>query len=65
MGEAFDRDGQRLAEAFGATKREVFDKLVNLVPDAHEFRIRTVEEKMDGYASFSPAKAFEEGYTRI
>ncbi len=46
MGEALNREGQRIAEAFGATKREVFDKLFNLAPDAHEFRIKTLEEKL-------------------
>lgn len=45
MGQAFDRDGKMLGEAFGETKREVFDKLISEFKDAHEIRIRTVEER--------------------
>ncbi len=41
MGQAFDRDGAVVGEAFGATKREVFDKLQNLAPEAAEIRIRS------------------------
>lgn len=47
MGQAFDRDGQVLGEAFGETKREVFDKLSNLHPHAHEIRIKSLQEKLD------------------
>ena len=141
MGQAFDESGHVLSEAFGRTKREVFDKLIEQSPDAHELRIRTLKEVIedantaqremprykshktvhalkiaeivrdgegenrdadgsaiimpadegygpfrvesaymrkhdpqvggyfvvydDGYRSFSPAEAFEEGYTRI
>jgi hypothetical protein len=137
MGQAFDRDGQILGEAFGSTKREVFDKLMAQHGDAAEIRIRSqaasnselngassemprykchkevhalkieaIEDPNsatdgsrllrfveyayapigvggdwiarhrpvvggyyvvydDGYASFSPAKAFEYGYTRL
>ena len=143
MGQAFDRKGNVLGEAFGATKREVFNKLSEAHPNAHEIRLKTIEAKLaleqtamaempryschkevwalkiksittdaylasmesresdgsallqfdppysairvthdymrkhspraggyyvvykDGYASFSPADAFEDGYTRI
>ena len=41
MGQAFDRDGNVLGEAFGDTKREVFDKLQAEFKDAHEIRIRS------------------------
>lgn len=44
MGQAFDRDGNILGEAEGATKREVFDKLINEFKDAHEIRIRSLED---------------------
>jgi hypothetical protein len=130
MGQAFDRDGNVLGEAYGDTQREVFEKLTAEFKNAHEIRIRTLEataaeqrsdaqmemprykchkevhalkiadirlddiliveapysavrvsrewmEKHepkvggyyvvyeDGYASFSPAQAFENGYARI
>lgn len=133
MGQAFNRDGELLGEAYGDSKREVFEKLIEQFKDAHEIRVKsmggaalemprykchkevyalkirrvidpsppdsdstgsrvlTFESKeyqplivtpayvrkhdpqaggyyvvyQDGYASFSPAKAFEEGYTRI
>ena len=42
MGQAFDRDGNVLGEAFGETKREVFDKLTSEFKDAHEIRIRSM-----------------------
>lgn len=45
MGQAFDRDGNVLGEAFGETKREVFDKLIALHKDAAEIRIRTLEAR--------------------
>lgn len=47
MGQAFDRDGAILGEIEAATKREVFDKLINLHPNAHEIRIKTLKEKLD------------------
>jgi hypothetical protein len=50
MGEAFDRDGQRLGSATGTTKREVFDKLQEQFKDAAEIRIRTIEESISGAA---------------
>ena len=42
MGQAFDRDGHVLGEAFGDTKREVFDKLSEQFKDAAEIRIRSL-----------------------
>ena len=42
MGQAFDRDGNVLGEAYGETKREVFDKLTSEFKDAHEIRIRSL-----------------------
>lgn len=42
MGQAFDRDGRVLGEAFGDTKREVFDKLIAEHADAAEIRIRSM-----------------------
>jgi len=42
MGQAFDRDGRVLGEAFGDTKREVFDKLNQQFKDAHEIRVRSL-----------------------
>jgi hypothetical protein len=106
MGQAFDREGNVLGGEFGETKREVFDKLTERFPDAHELRIKSLEaeaartltaetemprykchkevhalkivgvqldsadaraenRETDGYTSFSPAAAFEGGYTRI
>ena len=61
MGQAFDGDGRQIAEAFGATKREVFDELTRLAPRVGGYYVVYA----DGYASFSPSKAFEDGYTRI
>ena len=42
MGQAFDRDGHVLGEAYGDTKREVFEKLNREFKDAHEIRIKTL-----------------------
>ena len=42
MGQALDRDGQVIGEAYGNTKREVFDKLISEFKDAHEIRIRSM-----------------------
>ena len=44
MGQAFDREGNVLGEAFGDTTREVFDKLTEQFKDAHEIRIRNLED---------------------
>lgn len=46
MGQAFDRNGNVLGEAFGDTKREVFDKLTAEFKDAHEIRIRSLSDKV-------------------
>lgn len=44
MGEAFDRTGHFLGSAEGATKQEVFEKLMKAHGDeAHEIRIRTLK----------------------
>lgn len=45
MGQAFDVDGNVLAEVFGETKREVFDKLIEEHPHAAEIRIETLNAK--------------------
>ena len=42
MGQAFDRDGNVLGEAFGETKREVFDKLISEFQNADRIEIRTM-----------------------
>lgn len=42
MGQAFDRDGNVLGEAYGDTKREVFDKLTSEFHDAAEIRVKTI-----------------------
>jgi hypothetical protein len=47
MGQALDRDGNVLGEAFGDTKREVLDKLTAAHPDADEVRIRSVRAALD------------------
>ena len=41
MGQAFDKDGHIMAEFYGSTKREVFEKLMDAAPTAHEIRIRS------------------------
>lgn len=48
MGQAFDRDGNVLGEATGATKDEVLKELERLAPNAHEVRIRSMEERLSG-----------------
>lgn len=63
MGQAFDKDGHVLSEAYGHTKREVFDKLIDQSPDAAELRIRSRggigryvnEEPYQPYPSASPS----------
>jgi hypothetical protein len=47
MGQAFDRDGSVLGEAFGATKREVFEALNAQFKDAERIEIRTLREKLE------------------
>lgn len=44
MGQAFDRDGNVLGEAYGDTKREVFEALNKQFKNAHEIRIRTLQD---------------------
>lgn len=46
MGQAFDRDGNMLGEAFGDTKREVLDRLEKMHPDAEAIVIQQLREKM-------------------
>jgi hypothetical protein len=36
---------------FGETKREVFDELLKRHPDAHEYRIKTLKDKLDEEAA--------------
>lgn len=47
MGQAFDQDGAVLGEAFGETKREVFDKLIAEHPGADEIRIKSMQDKIE------------------
>jgi len=56
MGQAFDRDGNVLGEAFGETKREVFDKLIAEHPDADEIRIKSMKDKIDAALAHEKAK---------
>lgn len=44
MGQALDRDGNVLGEAYGDTKREVFDKLAAEFTQAHELRIKSLQD---------------------
>ena len=46
MGQAYDRDGNVLGEAFGDTKREVFDKLLHEHPHADEIRVKALHDKI-------------------
>ena len=39
MGQALNERGEQIAEAFGQTKLEVFEKLIRKAPDAAEMRI--------------------------
>ena len=48
MGQAFDRDGAILGEAYGETKREVFEKLNREFKDAHEIRVRSLSDAIAG-----------------
>lgn len=47
MGQAFDRDGNVLGEAFGDTKAEVVEKLERMHPSAHEIRVKTMGAGQD------------------
>jgi hypothetical protein len=52
MGQAFDEGGRPLGPGvFGETKREVFDELLKRHPDAHEYRIKTLKDKLDEEAA--------------
>lgn len=46
MGQAFDRDGNVLGEASGATKRDVLDALERDHPNADAILIKTLRDKM-------------------
>lgn len=46
MGQAFDRDGNVLGEAFGETKRAVLDELEKNYPNADAIAIKALREKM-------------------
>lgn len=50
MGQAFDDSGRQIDELFGATKREVFEKLNERNPDAAEIRVRTLRQQIDSQA---------------
>lgn len=56
MGQAFDQDGRVIAEAYGATKREVFDKLITEQPDAHEIRIRALTKEARTMEGLKPGR---------
>ena len=45
MGQAFDPNGDVLGEAYGATKREVFEKLNEAFKDAAEIRIKSLADQ--------------------
>lgn len=42
MGQAFNEHGRVIAEAFGKTKKEVFDKLIEAAPNAAEIKVKTL-----------------------
>lgn len=70
MGQAFDREGQVLAEATGATKAEVLKRLEELAPDAHEVRIHTLAREVEAAARhidkpFAYHKPSDDGFKRI
>lgn len=44
MGQAFDREGNVLGEAYGETKRAVLDQLEKMHPAADEIRIKTMKD---------------------
>ena len=47
MGQAFDESGNVLGEAYGDTKREVFEKLNEAHPNAAEMRIKSITEQVE------------------
>lgn len=57
MGEAF-RDGERVGEAFGATKADVLKTLEERHPDADEIRLRTLNDAADASRD-TPAEPME------
>ena len=65
MGQAFDRDGHVLGEAYGDTKREVLEKLEMMHPTAEEIRIKTMHAEVkaavaDKDTSTRPADRLEQ-----
>lgn len=70
MGQAFDREGQVLAEATGNTKAEVLERLQALAPDAHEVRIHTIAREAEAAVRhidkpFAYHKPSDDGMKRI
>lgn len=48
MGQAFDEDGGALGPGItGETRREVFEKLMEMYPDSHEVRIKRLRDSVD------------------
>lgn len=60
MGQAFDRNGGVMGEAFGDTKREVFDKLMAAHGDAAEIRIKSMESSAAATAEMPRYKCHKE-----
>lgn len=59
MGQAFDRDGNVLGEAFGETKRDVLEKLERAHgADAAEIRIQTLTDKIKSGDVVEPLERF-------
>ena len=46
MGQAYDDQGKVIAEAFGKTKKEVFDKLSEVAPNAFSMKIMNLEKRI-------------------
>lgn len=51
MGQAFDEQGAILGETFGNTKSEVFQKLNEAHPNAHEIRITSLADRTAAIAA--------------
>jgi hypothetical protein len=47
MGQAFDEHGNVLGEAYGSTKKEVLEKLMQEHMDAHEIRIKKMKTESE------------------
>jgi hypothetical protein len=45
MGQAFDDKGHVLGDAYGDTKRDVFEQLNKAHPEAHEIRIKALSDR--------------------